>query len=38
MGVLNDIIFWTNHNNAARGVLIGSDVRNHKNAVRKTKS
>ena len=38
MGVLNDIPFLTNHNGATRGVLIGSDVRTQKNAVRKTKT
>ena len=38
MGVLNDIPFLTNHNGATRGVLIGSDVRTQRNAVRKTKT
>ena len=38
IGVLNDIPFFTNHNGAARGVLIGSDVGTHRNAVRKTKT
>ena len=38
MGVLNDIPFLTNHNGATRDVLIGSDVRTQRNAVRKTKT
>ena len=35
---MNEIPFLTNHNGAARGVSIGSDVRTHRKAVRKTKN